>query len=144
MAYRRSGIIAQFNLNLDIWLRWVVSLTWGLYPWRKSPMYPLHRWLGSLQHQPGAFGNDKISCPWRSFNSRYSSHNLVTILTHYFRMWNKMVPAQKRPCRLPVRRDELHNWKMAMFAFQQNEVMWCQRRHCGRVGSSNLCLRQCG
>ena len=143
-SIKGSEVIPQFNLNLNIWLRWVVNLTWGLSPWRKSTMCLWHRWLGRLQHCSGPFGKDKISCPWWDFNPGYSPHKPVTILTYYFRMWDNMVHAHKRPCRLPVRRDKLHDRKMAMFVFQQHEVMWRQWCHCGRVGSSNPWSRQCG
>jgi hypothetical protein len=54
---RGSEGIAPCILNPGTDWRWVVSFTpWLLYPWRKSPRYPLGRRLGGHQNRPGLCG----------------------------------------------------------------------------------------
>jgi hypothetical protein len=57
-----NGGIALCILNFGTRWRCMVSfLPWSLYPWGKSPQYPLDRGLGGPQSQCGHSGKEKNS-----------------------------------------------------------------------------------
>jgi len=59
-TYCECGGITPRILNLGTRWRWVVSFTpQPLYPWGKSPWYPLDRRLGGPYSQSGRGGEEK-------------------------------------------------------------------------------------
>jgi hypothetical protein len=59
---------------------WVVSfITQLLYPWGKSPWYPLDRRLGGPQSRSGCSCKKKYPCGCWESNSSHSIYSLVTI-----------------------------------------------------------------
>ena len=62
--YRDSGGLAPLILNSDIRWKSATSLTpQVLYPWGRSPWYPLNRRLGGTKKCFGRLIKQEISCP---------------------------------------------------------------------------------
>jgi len=77
-------VIVPCILNLGTGWRWVVSTRlWLVYPWGKSPWYPLDSRLGGPQSQYGYCGKEKKShlLPCWESNPSHPAHSLVMILT---------------------------------------------------------------
>jgi hypothetical protein len=82
-----NGCIYWHFLDLGTSWKWVVIFTpLPLYPWGKSPWYPLDRRLGGPQSRSGRHGEEKILGPPRTRNltPRLPSPYPVAILTALF------------------------------------------------------------
>jgi hypothetical protein len=78
-----TGYIAPCILNLG-----TRCLTcWLLYPWGRSPRYPLCRRLDGLQSQFGYGDEKKNPCPFQELNPNHPAHSLVNILTEILQLY---------------------------------------------------------
>jgi hypothetical protein len=81
-AYLRSGSLCSSRyFNMRTTWEWMASLMpWPLYPYRKSPHFPLNRLVGVPQSMYGCFG-DGYFAPTGIQTLTHPTCNLVTIMT---------------------------------------------------------------
>jgi hypothetical protein len=83
VEWRYSSTITVLGIR---W-RWIVSFTpLPLYPWRKSPRYPLYRRLVGLQSWSGRCGEEKNLAPPRDRN------RAVQPVTNRYTDWATLAP----------------------------------------------------
>jgi hypothetical protein len=133
-----SGCIDPRFLDLVTSWRWVVSFTpRPVYPWGKSPLYPLERRLGGPQSQFGRRGEENILDPAETRTPTLSLPSWLNTLSH-----DSQFPDQDSNWALPLTKY----WPMALPFEPIFSVSLMDTRSTIQIGHhlwpcSNLCVR---